>query len=345
MSEAIKVDAAIIGGGPVGLFAVFALGQLGLGTAVVDALGELGGQCTALYPEKPIYDIPSRPAIDAGDLVQELITQAAPYEPRYVLGSRAEVLDDAGERFRIALSCGRVIDAGAVIVASGAGAFGPNRPPLDGLEDFEGRSVFYAVRSRERFRGKRIVIGGGGDSAVDWAVSLADTAEAVTVVHRRRVFRAAPATVAALERLAAENRIRIAAPGSIDALHGAEGQISAVSLSLDDGARIETLPADALLCFYGLAKDPGPLTGWGIGADRMGIPVAADSMATTRPGVFAIGDAASYAGKLKLILTGFSEAALAAHSARAHLYPSHEFHFEYSTTRGAPRREVIIEGA
>lgn len=343
MTPHFETDVAIVGGGPAGLFAVFALGQVGLKAAVIDALGELGGQCTALYPEKPIYDIPSRSVISAGALINELMAQADPYEPRYFAAARAETLRDAEGRFVLGLSDGQTMNAGAVIIASGAGAFGPNRPPLAGIEAYEGRSVFYAVRSPEMFRGKMVVIAGGGDSAADWAVALAGIAASITVVHRRANFRAAPATVSALQRLQAEGRIRLAVPAALQAINGSRGQLSSVTVSGSDGAP-EDIPADALLCFFGLSKDPGPLSDWDIGADREGVPADPATMATRRPGVFAIGDAARYPGKLKLILTAFSEAALAAHSARAHLYPGKQFHFEYSTTRGAPGRESAQGG-
>ncbi|HEY9214892.1 MAG TPA: NAD(P)/FAD-dependent oxidoreductase, partial [Ancylobacter sp.] len=199
--SAISSDVAIIGAGPVGIFAVFALGQLGLSSIVVDALHEAGGQCAALYPEKPIYDIPSRPSVSGAGLIDDLLRQSEPYAPAYRLGRRVETLRERDGRYELGLSDGTQIEAGAVLVAAGAGAFGPNRPPLDGIEAYEGHSVFYSVRTAERFRGKRVVIAGGGDSAADWAVFLADIAASVTLVHRRPVFRAAPGTVAALERL------------------------------------------------------------------------------------------------------------------------------------------------
>jgi thioredoxin reductase (NADPH) len=329
-------DIAVIGAGPVGLFAVFALGQVGLKAVVIDALAEPGGQCTALYPEKPIYDIPGRSAILAGELVGDLLAQAKPYDPHYVLGGRVETMARDGDGvFTLRLTDGAPLRARAVLVAAGAGAFGPNRPPIPGLGAFEGRSVFYAVRSPDRFRGQHVVIAGGGDSAADWAVILAGVAASVTIVHRRAVFRAAPATVSALEDLAGAGRIRLAVPRGLKGLEGEEGRLSHV-LVADDAGAIERLPADALLCFFGLAKDLSAIGAWGIEAGRHGIPVAPDSMATCRPGVFAIGDIAHYPGKLKLILTGFAEAACAAHAARAFLHPQTHFHFEYSTSRGRP---------
>lgn len=331
----IDTDAVVIGAGPVGLFAVFALGQVGLSAVVVDVLPEAGGQCAMLYPEKPIYDIPGRTMITGAELVDDLVAQAGAYTPRYLLSCRVQTVTDRDGRLELGLSDGSRIRTGAVVIATGAGAFGPNRPPLDGLEAFEGTSVFYAVRSTERFRGQRVVIAGGGDSAADWSVMLADVAASVSVIHRRRTFRATPATLAQLEQLAAAGKIEVVAPASLSGLEGEGAELRAVLI--DDGyGQISRLPADALLCFFGLSKDVSALEDWDIRAGPKGVPVQPDTMVTCRPGVFAIGDIASYPGKLKLILTGFAEAAAAAHAARAHLKPAQAFHFSYSTTRGQP---------
>ncbi|MFG1360560.1 NAD(P)/FAD-dependent oxidoreductase [Xanthobacter pseudotagetidis] len=328
-------DVAVIGAGPVGLFTAFALGQAGLDALVVDALDAPGGQCAALYAEKPIYDIPGRPSVTAGALVADLRRQAAPYDPLYLLGRRAVGLSQEGEAFRIALSDGSAARARAVVVAAGAGAFGPNRPPLPGLADFEGESLFYAVDDPERFRDQRVVIAGGGDSAADWAVILAGLAAQVTLVHRRPVFRAAPATLSEIARLEGEGRIRIAAPRTLAGLAGTGARIAAVRLA-DGAGGAEEVAADALLCFYGLAKDLSALAGFGIGAGPAGIPVDPASMQSRCAGVFAVGDIADYPGKLKLILTGFAEAARAARSALALLRPEAARHFEHSTSRGDP---------
>jgi thioredoxin reductase (NADPH) len=338
----MTTEVVVIGAGPVGLFSVFALGQVGLRCVVVDALHEAGGQCAALYPEKPIYDIPGRRSISAADLIGDLMQQAQAYAPTFLLGKRVETLRDHGGRFELGFSDGSKLVAGAVLVAAGAGAFGPNRPPIENIEAYEGRSVFYSVRVPERFRGKRVVIAGGGDSAADWAVILADIAASVTIVHRRKVFRAAPATVAALERLAEEGRVTLAAPRTLQGIEGEGADIRAVTIANDDG-HTERLPADALLCFYGLAKDLSAISSWGLDANRGGIPVDPATMAAGRHGVFAVGDIANYPGKLKLILTGFAEAASAAHAARAHIHPERSFHFEYSTTRGQPSPATVQE--
>jgi len=332
-----RTDVAIIGAGPVGLFAVFECGMLKMRCHLFDALEAPGGQCAALYPEKPIYDIPGYPRIDAAELVERLAEQAAPFEPVYHLGHPVTRLAAEGDGFVVEAASGVCVTAKAVVIAAGAGAFGPNRPPLADIESYEGRSVFYLVRRRDDFRGKRIVIAGGGDSAVDWALSLADIAGHVMVVHRRAKFRAAPESAARLERLAAAGRIELVIPYQLHALEGSAGQLSAVVVS-DLSGHTRRLDADCLLPFFGLATDLGPLARWGLALDRHHIAVDPASCASSRPGIFAIGDIASYPGKLKLILSGFAEAALAAHAIHPLVHPGEALHFEYSTTKGVPGR-------
>src|SRR5689334_1336630 len=336
MSATHRTDVAIIGAGPVGLFAVFECGMLKMRTHVIDALDVPGGQCAALYPEKPIYDIPGHPAIDAAALVEKLEHQAAPFRPQYTLGQQVEkVTRQADGRILIETSGGARIDAGAAIIAAGVGAFGPNRPPLDGIERYEGKSVFYYVKRREDFRGKRVVIAGGGDSAVDWALSLADVAERVMVVHRRPKFRAAPGSAEKLHALADEGRIELVIPYQLHGLDGEEGQLRHVVVADLDG-RTRRLEADALLPFFGLAMNLGPIAEWGLNLERNHIAVDPSTCATSVPGIFAIGDIATYKGKLKLILSGFAEAATAAHAAFGLVHPGEALHFEYSTSKGVP---------
>ena len=334
-NTADSCDVAIIGGGPVGLFAVFQCGMLEMGCHVFDALPSAGGQCAALYPEKPIYDIPGYPRIDAAELVERLREQAAPFAPAFHLGSAVSRLGADNGRFAVENLAGRRVAARAVVIAAGAGAFGPNRPPLAGIDEFEGKSVFYLVRRREDFRGRRVVIAGGGDSAVDWAVSLADVAARVTVVHRRARWRAAPGSVARLQGLAEAGRIELVVPYQLYALEGAGGQLAAIIVA-DVAGNTRRLEADCLLPFFGLATDLGPLSGWGLELDHGHITVNPASCATSQPGVFAIGDIALYPGKLKLILSGFAEAALAAHAIHPLVYPGQALHFQYSTTKGIP---------
>jgi thioredoxin reductase (NADPH) len=328
-------DVAIIGAGPVGLFAVFQCGMLGMGCHVFDALPAPGGQCAALYPEKPIYDIPGYPRIDAAELVDRLAEQAAPFMPNFHLGHPVSWLAATPEGFVVEHASGLRVAARAVIVAAGAGAFGPNRPPLERLAEFEEKSVFYLVRRREAFRGRRVVIAGGGDSAVDWALSLAEVAERVMVVHRRAKFRAAPQSAARLQTLADSGRIELVIPYQLHAIEGDGGQLSAVIVAdLDGGTR--RLAADCLLPFFGLATDLGPLASWDLRLDHNRISVDPATCATSRPGIYAIGDIAAYPGKLKLILSGFAEAALAAHAIHPLVHPGEALHFEYSTTKGMP---------
>jgi thioredoxin reductase (NADPH) len=332
---AFDADVVIVGAGPVGLFAIFECGMLKLSCHVVDALDAVGGQCIALYPEKPIYDIPGFPSIDAAALIDRLAEQAAPFDPVYHLGQQVVRLERSGSGFVLETSAGIRIACRAVIVAGGAGAFGPNRPPLDGLEQYENRSVFYLVKRRQDFAGRRVVVAGGGDSAVDWAVSLAEIAAHVMVVHRRDKFRAAPESIARLRKLAADGRVEMVVPYQLAGLEGVDGALTGVRVATLDGAE-RVLAADRLLPFFGLAMELGPIADWGL--DLAGSHVAVDpaTAATSVPGIFAIGDIATYPGKLKLILTGFAEAATAAHSAFAIARPGEALHFEYSTSRGVP---------
>lgn len=336
MGGQFETDVAIIGAGPVGLFAVFECGMLKLKCHVLDALEFVGGQCTALYPEKPIYDIPGHPGIEAADLINKLAEQAAPFAPTYHLGQQVTGLArQADGRWLLTTSANTRVLAGAVIIAAGCGAFGPNRPPMENLEAYEGKSVFYMVKSKQAFKDKRVVIAGGGDSAVDWAIALQGVASHISLVHRRPKFRAAPESVSRLDALVAEGKIDLVTPYQLHSLEGSNGQMSAVVLEDLDGNR-KSLEADILLPFFGLSMELGPIAEWGLGLEKNHIAIQPTTAATSEPGIFAIGDIATYENKLKLILCGFSEAAFAAHSAHKTVKPNEVLHFEYSTSKGVP---------
>ncbi len=336
MSAPYTTDVAIIGAGPVGLFAVFECGMLKLSSVLVDTLGEVGGQCAALYPEKPIYDIPAHPSIEAADLIARLEAQIAPFAAPRLLNQQVMTLRGATGDFELTTSAGASIRAKAVIIAAGAGAFGPNRPPVENLAAYEATgAVQYYVKRREDFRGKRVVIAGGGDSAVDWALALIGIAASIHVIHRRAKFRAAPETAARLDAAAAAGALELVIPYQLHALHGTAGVLEAVDVAdLDGGTR--RIPADILLPFFGLAMELGPISEWGMALERNHLTVTPATCETSVPGIFAIGDIAAYPGKLKLILQGFSEAAMAAHAIYPLVFPDTALHFEYSTTKGVP---------
>ena len=336
-TSSFDTDIAIIGAGPTGLFAIFEAGMLDMRCHVFDVLDDAGGQCTALYPEKPIYDIPGHPHIDAVDLIRNLQEQAAPFEPVYHFGSQVTELAKTGDGgWCVSNSAGDSLTAGAVIIAAGAGAFGPNRPPLEGIEAFEGGGgVQYMVSRKEDLRDKSVVIAGGGDSAVDWALSLADVASRVYVVHRRPKFRAAPESVRQMEELAEAGKIELVVPYQLNSLEGDGGTMTAVNVATLDGD-VRRLEADNLLAFFGLAMDLGPIANWGLNLERNHIAVNPATCQTNVDGIYAIGDIADYPGKLKLILSGFAEGASAAHAVRDYIRPDQAYHFEYSTSRGVP---------
>ncbi len=339
-NEVQKTDVTIVGAGPVGLFAVFECGMLKMRCHVVDALPAIGGQCSTLYPEKPIYDIPGHPAITGQELVDNLERQIAPFQPTFHLGQQAVSLRQSGDGgWMLETSDGTRIESKAVIVAAGVGAFGPNRPPLAGIELYEqqppGSGVQYMVRRKEDFRGRHVVIAGGGDSAVDWAIALSDVAHSLHVIHRRPKFRAAPESASRLQALAEAGKIDLVIPYQLGRLEGAEGRLRAV-VAVDLEGNERTIKADALLPFYGLSQDLGPILEWNLNLDSNHVTVDPTNCRAGPDGIYAIGDIVNYPGKLKLILTGFAEAAVAAHQAHHNAFPGQALHFEYSTSRGVP---------
>jgi thioredoxin reductase (NADPH) len=334
----IETDVVIIGSGPVGLFAIFQCGMLGLKCETVDTLDHTGGQCIALYPEKPIYDIPACPGILAADLIAKLEEQIKPFHPRFHLNQKVvhvEKLENE-EKWKVITSKGVCFKTKTILIAAGVGAFGPNRPPLDNLESFEGKSVFYYVKNREKFRDKTLVIAGGGDSAVDWALSLHDVARKIYIVHRRSKFRAHEASIQQLEGLCETSlTIEKIIPYQLSGLSGSDGQLSEVIIKSMSG-ETRCLKTDVLLAFFGLSMNLGPILEWGLGTEKNHIEINAFTAQTNQEGIYAIGDVATYPHKLKLIMTGFSEAAHAAHAIRQYIYPHKVFHFEHSTTKGVP---------
>lgn len=331
-----STDVVIIGAGPVGLFAIFELGMLKMRAHVIDTLPALGGQCSALYPEKPIYDIPGFPSIDAQDLITNLTKQAEPFSPTYHLGQQVVRLEkQSSGNWLVMTDKGTTIETKAVIIAAGCGAFGPNRPPLAGIEAYEGRHVHYMVTRKEDFRDQKIVIAGGGDSAVDWANALADIAQKIYFVHRRDKFRAMPESVSKMQALVEAGKIEMVIPYQLEALEGDGTTLTDVTVKSMDGAA-RTLDAQHLLAFFGLSMELGPIAQWDLNLHNNHITTEVGTSATSAPGIFAIGDIATYPHKLKLILCGFSEAAQAAHAIRDIVYPGTAYHFEYSTSKGVP---------
>ncbi len=329
-----ETDIVIVGAGPTGLFAIFEAGMLKMKCHVIDSLETIGGQCLALYPEKPIYDIPAHPKVLASELIELLEAQANPFHPTYHLNQRVEkfVKNEDGS-FLVTTSKNTQIKCKIIIIAAGCGAFGPNRPPLENIEEFEGKSVFYAVRNKAEFTGKNVVIAGGGDSAVDWALSLAEISNKIYMVHRRDKFRCAPDSLDKLKKLTDSGKVELVVPYQLEGLEGNNGKLSAVLVKDFDG-NVRKLEAEYLLPFFGLAMELGPIADWGLNLNKHTIEVESSTMKTSIAGIYAIGDIAHYQNKLKLILTGFAEAASACHDARKIVFPDEVFHFEYSTSKG-----------
>jgi thioredoxin reductase (NADPH) len=327
----VTTDAIIIGAGPCGLFTVFEMGLLDMKCHLIDILDRPGGQCAELYPEKPIYDIPAYPVISGQELTDRLMEQIAPFNPVFHFQQMAQSLEktDAG-LWRLTTDTGTVLEAKVIIIAAGGGSFVPKKPPIPGIEEYEGTSVFYAVRKMEPFRGKKIVIVGGGDSALDWTLNLQPLASQLTLVHRRDKFRAAPDSVGKMHSLVEQGKIRFQA-GQVKRLIGTNGQLSAVVIE-DDAKAEHEIPCDCLLPFFGLTMKLGPIADFGLNLHENLIPVDTEKFETSTPGIFAVGDINWYPGKLKLILSGFHESALMARQAFRYIYPDAKLKFEYTTS-------------
>ncbi|MCH9845788.1 MAG: NAD(P)/FAD-dependent oxidoreductase, partial [Alphaproteobacteria bacterium] len=325
-------DVLIVGAGPCGIFAVFELGLLGLTACLVDALDKKGGQCAELYPEKPIYDIPGYPTVNGGEIVDKLIEQSAPFDPVYYLGERVDDLhEDENGIFTTITDQGTKITSRAIFIAAGAGCFTPRRPKIDLLETYEEQSVFYAVRNRETFKDSNLVIVGGGDSALDWSLDLVDYCNKLTLIHRSDKFRAAPHSVSSMQKLVEQGKMDFIM-GNVSELHGNNGALNGVTINTKTGD-IHLPDTNKLLLFFGLNIELGKLADWGmeLHEDKL-LKVNTEDFATSRRGIFAIGDINHYAGKLKLILSGFHEAALAAQSAFKIARPNEKLIFRYTTS-------------
>lgn len=328
---AIQTDAVIVGAGPVGLFQVFELGLLGLKAELVDSLPQVGGQCAELYPEKPIYDIPAWPVIGAQDLVDKLMEQIKPFEAGVHLRQRVEKFEKRDDgRFTVVTSTGTEFDAGAVIIAAGLGAFQPRRLKAKGIDAVTSDQVHYKVTNRERFRGKRLLILGGGDSALDWTMDLAEIASSVELIHRRDAYRGAAASVEKVRALSAEGKVR-ERQGIITQVHSEGGRFTGFEV-MDLERNKSKVEGDEVLVFWGLAPDLGPIAGWGLDLEKKQIPVDTEKFQTSVEGVFAIGDVNTYPGKKKFILSGFHEAALAAFGVQKYVYPEARQFVQYTTT-------------
>ncbi|MCW5705115.1 MAG: NAD(P)/FAD-dependent oxidoreductase [Bradyrhizobium sp.] len=341
MSEVIKTDVLIIGAGPCGLFAVFELGLLDMKAHLVDILDKLGGQCAELYPEKPIYDIPGIPMVTGQGLTDALLEQVKPFGPTFHLNEMVETIEKIGDPlFRVKTDAGKEFEAKVVVISAGGGSFQPKRPPVPGIEAYEGTSVFYAVRKMEQFRDKNVMIVGGGDSALDWTLNLHPIAKRITLVHRRDDFRAAPHSVEQMRALVAAGKMDLKI-GQVTGLEGGNGQLAGAHVKGNDNA-MSKVDCDMMLPFFGLTMKLGPVANWGVALENNLIPVDTAAFETNIPGVFAIGDINTYPGKLKLILSGFHEGALMAQKAHRYVYPDKRLVFQYTTSSSSLQKKLGV---
>ncbi|MGA3303778.1 MAG: NAD(P)/FAD-dependent oxidoreductase [Methylovirgula sp.] len=344
MEETIKTDVVIVGAGPTGLFAVFELGLLDIKSHLIDILPRAGGQCAELYPEKPIYDVPGHPMVTGQGLVENLVAQIEPFHPTFHFEQMVTHIDVLGTSqapaFRVKTDAGKTFECKAILVAAGGGSFQPKKPPIDGIDAYEQKSVFYAVRKMEDFRDKNIVIVGGGDSALDWTLNLQPVAKRLTLVHRRDDFRAAPHSVKAMRDLVAAGKVDLKI-GQIINLKGANGQLSSLEVKGSDGTMSE-LACDRMIPFFGLTMKLGPVADWGLNLHENLVPVDTAQFETNVPGIFAVGDINHYPGKLKLILCGFHEASLAAQKVHHYVYPDKKLTFQYTTSSTSLQKKLGV---
>jgi thioredoxin reductase (NADPH) len=325
----IKTDVLVIGAGPTGLFAVHQLGIIGLKSEVVDNLDKIGGQCIELYPDKPIYDIPAISECTGEELTKNLLKQIEPFKTNFHLNERVEELKKDGSNWQVTTNKKKVFITPNIIIAGGVGSFEPRKFSTKDVEKFEGKSVFYSIKDKNLFKDKKICIFGGGDSALDWGIELSNFSE-VTLVHRRTEFRGAPSSLETVKKLEKSRKIRILTPYQLNTIEG-DKNIKSISLKKEDG-KIEKLEMDYVLGFFGLIMKLGPIANWGLNLDKKTIKVNTETFQTNQEGIFAIGDICTYPGKLKLILSGFHEAALAARACYKLARPNEKYRFEFTTT-------------
>lgn len=339
-STPIETDAVIVGAGPVGLFQVFELGLLEIKAHVIDSLPVVGGQCVELYPDKPIYDIPAVPVCTGQELTDNLLKQIEPFEPTFHLNQEVTVVEKREDgRFNLETSAGTRFITKTIFIAAGVGSFQPRTLKVDGIDQFEGKQLFYRVKDPARFAGRNIVICGGGDSALDWALNLAGKAESVVLIHRREDFRAAPASVAKMKQLCDDYEMQFLV-GQVTGIETKEDALLEIKVTGADGVT-RRLPLDDLLVFFGLSPKLGPIAEWDLDIERKQLKVMdTEKFETNIPGIFAVGDINTYPGKKKLILSGFHEAALAAFGAAPYIFPDKKIHMQYTTT--SPKLHKIL---
>lgn len=330
----IQTDIIIVGAGPCGLFTVFEAGLLKLRCHLVDSLGQPGGQLTEIYPKKPIYDIPGFPSVLAGELVDNLMEQIKPFNPTFTLGERAEHIEKVGDKmYRMTTSGGTIIEAPVIIIAAGLGSFEPRKPPIENLQQYEQNGgVAYVIRDPEVYRDKRVVLAGGGDSALDWTIFLADVASEVSLVHRRTSFRGALDSVEKVHDLASSGKVRLITEAQAVGLIG-EDELESVTVKHKSEGTF-ALETDHFIPLFGLSPKLGPIGEWGLNISKNAIEVDTRDYSTGVPGIYAIGDINTYPGKLKLILCGFHEGTMAVQSAFQYIYPDKKLSFKYTTVNG-----------
>jgi thioredoxin reductase (NADPH) len=331
----ISTDIAIVGAGPVGLFAIFEAGLLKMRCHLIDYLPQIGGQLSEIYPKKPIYDIPGYPSVLAQELVDNLLKQAEPFKPGFTLGERIESLEKRGEAdFIITTNMGTQINSKVVVIAAGLGCFEPRKPEVSGLDRFEnGKGINYMILDPEKYRNQKMVIAGGGDSALDWTIFLSEVCSELTLVHRSESFRGAPDSVSKVMELAESGKIKLLLNSAIVSVDGGD-QLSAVAVTNLKSKETTTVAADHLIPLFGLSPKLGPIEQWGLNLDKNAIEVNTDDYSTNIPGIYAIGDINTYTNKLKLILCGFHEAALMSHSAYKYMNPGIKYTMKYTTVQG-----------